>query len=287
MMTNESTSENVLSDEQKQDFIEKGYIVLRGAFDGEEAKAWVNDELRRAGYDPDDASTWTKPYLRLPTVRRESLATFAPAAWAASCELMGGEARVKNRAGIGLFAVNLGEGADRPFEPASPQSPGWHKDGWHFRHFLDSPDQGLLGIPLLTDVLPQGGATFIAEGSVARVARFLADHPEGVLPDGFPVRDLLSAEVIFHEATGAAGDFYLCHPYLLHAVSQNVLRRVRAISNILYELNEPMNFDRADGDYSPVEEAVLHGLGVDRYPFGITGERYRTPDYGPINAKYR
>lgn len=48
-----------------------------------------------------------------------------------------------------------------------------------------------------------------------------------------------------------------------------------------------MTLNRPDGDYSPVESAVLRGLGVDRYDFQPTGERYRTPDYGPINQAYR
>jgi hypothetical protein len=200
---------------------------------------------------------------------------------------MGGEDRVDGRTAISLFALNLTQGADRPFEEPTPASPGWHKDGWHFNHFLDSYEQGLLGIPLMTDVLPRGGATFIAAGSVGPVARYLAQHPEGIPGGGMPTRELLSEEgCTFLEATGEAGDFYLLHPYLLHAVSQNILRRPRAICNVLFELKEPMRFNRPAGDYSPVEAAILRGLGVDRYDFVPTGERFRTPDYGPINPKW-
>jgi NADP-dependent 3-hydroxy acid dehydrogenase YdfG len=43
----------------------------------------------------------------------------------------------------------------------------------------------------------------------------------------------------------------------------------------------------AAAGYSASKAAVLRGLGVDRYPFQPTGERYRTPDYGPINPAYR
>jgi len=115
----------------------------------------------------------------------------------------------------------------------------------------------------------------------------LAAHPEGVHPDDFPPEELLREGITYLEATGTAGDSYLIHPYLLHAVSQNVLQRPRAISNLLFELKAPLQFDRPDGNYSPVETAVLRGLGVDRYPFAPTRERYRTPDYGPINPAYR
>ncbi len=272
---------------QREQFVTQGYIVLRGAFSREDSLAWVHAECAHAGFDLDDPATWTKPYTRIPTERREPLETYAPAAWEAACELMGGAERVAGKAGINLFALNLTEGADRPFDEPSPVSPGWHKDGWHFRHFLDSYDQGLLGIPLMTDVLPHGGATFIAAGSVGPVARYLAQRPEGVLPEDFPVQELLSDGCEFLEATGEAGDFYLLHPYLLHAVSQNVLRRPRAICNVLFELKEPMQFDREEGGYSPVEAAILHGLGVERFAFAPTAPRYRTPDGGPIDPKYR
>ena len=274
-----------LSHDQIEQFLTDGYIVLRGAFDGEASSEWVREECQQAGIDVDDPETWEKPYLRLSTRRSEKIDVFSPVAWEAACELMGGSDRLERVPKIDLFAVNLSQGSERDFEQPTKDSPGWHKDGWHFRHFLDSYEQGLLGIPLLTDVHPQGGATFIAAGSVAPVAQFLAAHPEGVLPNDFPVRDLLSVDVTFLEATGNAGDFYLLHPYLLHAVSQNVLRRPRAISNILYELKSPMQFDREDGAYSPVEAAILRGLAKSEYNFAITGERFRTPNYGPIQPK--
>lgn len=277
----------MLTPKQREQFINEGHIVLKGAFPREDSLHWVREECAQAGYDVDDPQTWRKDYERMELRRREPLETYAPAAWQASCDLMGGADRVKNKPTISLFAMNFKQGADQPFEPPSAQSRGWHKDGWHFLHFLDSCEQGLLGIPLFTDVLPQGGATFIAADSVGVVARYLAAHPEGVGPDDFDTKTLLAECRDFREATGEAGDVYLLHPYLLHAVGQNVLQRPRAITNLCYELNEPMNFHRAGGDYSPVEAAVLRGLGVDHYDFQPTQPRYHTPDYGPINQKYR
>ena len=277
----------MLTPEQREQFLTEGHIVIRGAFPRAEAIAWVREECAHIGYDLDDPSTWEKEYIRIETKRRVTLDEYAPAAWEASCDLMGGRDRVAYQSGIGLFAMNLRQGADKPYRPASAEVGGWHKDGWQFRHFLDSHEQGLLGIPLMTDVLPEGGGTFIAADSVAVVARFLAAHPEGVLPDDFPNQELVSQCHDFREITGEAGDFFLLHPYLLHAVSQNRLRRPRAICNVLYALKEPMQLNRPDGDYSPVEAAILRGLGVDHYDFQPTQPRFCTPDGGPINAAYR
>ena len=60
---------------------------------------------------------------------------------------MGGRDRVKNEPAISLFAMNFKQGADRPYQPPSAASSGWHKDGWHFLHFLDSPGAGVVRHP--------------------------------------------------------------------------------------------------------------------------------------------
>jgi hypothetical protein len=127
---------------------------------------------------------------------------------------------------------------------------------------------------LWSDVEHQGGATFVAAGSVGPVARFLAARPEGVLVKEFPTQDLVAQCTEFVEATGRVGDVFLLHPYMLHAKSQNVLRRPRVITNPPVHLAEPMRFDRPDPkDLSLVERAVLRGLGADRYEFRPTAPR--------------
>jgi hypothetical protein len=51
-------------------------------------------------------------------------------------------------------------------------------------HFLDSPEQGLLVTPLWAPIAPRGGGTYIATDGVDMIAKYLAEHPEGVLPTG-------------------------------------------------------------------------------------------------------
>ena len=57
-----------------------------------------------------------------------------------------------------------------------------------------------------------------------------------------------------------AGDVALIHPFLSHARSENTGPNVRFICNPCYGLHEPMNFDREDGVYSPVELAIKLAL---------------------------
>ena len=126
--------------------------------------------------------------------------------------------------------------------------PGWHKDGDFFRHSLNSPEQGLLVFVNWTDVVHLGGPTYIATDSVSVVANFLAANPEGVLPNEFDFKALVSQCHEFEEATALAGDVFLLHPFMLHAASQNPLRLIRIISNPPVHRKEPMCFKRADGN---------------------------------------
>jgi hypothetical protein len=280
----------ILDDEQVAHFLDRGYVVVHDCFSREAAEEYTSTIWTRLGYDRDDRSTWAEPAIHLPVHREMDIREFAPKAWAAVCDLVGGEDRVAQPYNWGDgFVVNLTQGAERPWSPASPQSPGWHKDGDFFRHFLDSPEQGLLTLVLWSDVRHQGGATFVAADSVGPVARFLARHPEGVLFTEFPFAELAGQCTRFAEATGRIGDVYLLHPYILHAKAQNLLRVPRFITNPPVTLAEPMRFDRADpDDFSLVERAVLRGLGTDRYAFAPAAPREEiVPDRVRRQARMR
>jgi hypothetical protein len=275
----------VLTTEQAEQFVEHGYVAIRGCFSREAAAEYTSSIWTRLGYEPADPSTWDEPSIHMPSHRTIDIRTFAPKAWGAVCDLLGGAERVAPYEWNDAFIVNLREGAQRPWEAASPAAPGWHKDGDFFRHFLDSPEQGLLTLVLWSDVRHQGGATFVAADSVGPVARFLAAHPEGVYPPRipwtgrspepavFPWDELIGQCGEFVEATGEVGDVYLLHPFILHAKAQNVLRVPRYITNPPVHLLEPMRFDHDHP--SLVEQAVLRGLGVERYAFTAAGPRER------------
>jgi hypothetical protein len=264
-----------LTDEQAGQFLERGFVTVRAAFDAADAQRWLDDAWIRFGYDRDDPGSWVEKRVHLSARSHVDARTFAPAACRSAMELTGGEERLLLPWQWGdSFIANLGVGDDRQWQPPSPAVGGWHKDGDFFRHFLDSPEQALLTLVLWTDMLPKGGGTFVAADSVPVVARFLAEHPEGVLPGEFDYAGLIGQCRDFVEMTGQAGDVVLLHPYLLHATSQNVLGVSRIITNPALALREPMNFNRADAeDFSLVEEAVLLALGVDRLDFVPTAPR--------------
>lgn len=274
-------------------FVEHGHVAIKAAFPKEMAdfacaSAWTELEANY-GVDRADPDTWDgvsrgrgrmRGYVRTQgTGARFLLKTHAPRAFAAQADVVGGADRLPN-SGKGLswgdaVVGNLRVPDGPAWQPPAARQPGWHKDGHHFRHFINSPEQGLLTVPIYTDILPQSGGTFIARDSIAPVARLLAQCPAGVHPDGtqagYLIPGLIEQCSDFAELTGEAGDVVLVHPYMLHRVSVNPSNRPRFIANVPVVLAEPMCFDRPSGDaYSLVELAVLRALKVPRLDFKQT-----------------
>ncbi len=279
----------VLTDEQVQSFLDKGYLVVRDCLDMSIANRWIDEAYERLGYDKHNPATWVKDIVWLDHKNQMPVREIAPKAWAAILDVIGGEERLETQVmritsghftsinsliWSDAFIVNFHRGADRPWQPPSPQVSGWHKDGSYFRHFLDSREQALLPIVCWSDMLHQGGATFIAPDSVRVVARYLYERPQGVDPGQIDIQSLINQCSQFEEVTGRAGDVIIMHPFMLHASSQNVLRKPRFMSNPPVVLKEPMNLNRDNPeDFSLLERATLHYLGLERLDFRPTAPR--------------
>jgi hypothetical protein len=282
-----------LTDEEVEHFIAKGYVVLRGCFDAAFAEKWKARAWADLGLSPTDPAGWDAEAAVVHCEPQNSIPVgkLAPRAWAAIQQLCGGAVRVPEPVWCDKFIINFGMGKAEPWrspaELAAAGSGGWHADGWHFKHFLDSPEQALLSVVLWSDMPTRHGGTYIAPESVGHIARYLAEHPEGCGDGGTPMPD--SKEIIsqcteFVEITGAIGDVVLHHPFMLHTSSQNPSGVPRFITNPVSALKEPMRFDRADGGYSPVELAVLRHLGCASFEFAALTERAGRPA-PPIAAR--
>jgi hypothetical protein len=263
-----------LSDAEIEHFLSHGYVVINDCFRRELVREWADKALARLGAIHDDPTNCSVERIHMPSMMEVQIAEFAPKLWQSICDLLGGKGRVQDALMWDAFIINVSEGAGRPWQGPSSEVRGWHKDGDHFRHFLDSPEQGLQVLAVWTDIQPRGGGTFVACDSVSVVARFLAAHPEGLLPEEFNFRQLICQCHEFVELTAKAGQAVLLHPFVLHSSSQNHLGTPRIITNTPIKLREPMVFDRHNqGDFSPVELAILRGLGTLRYSFRPTAER--------------
>lgn len=269
-----------LAEAEKEHFLTHGYIHLTNCFTKEQAAEKTKDVWTRLDMYPDGKSTWTRAQINMPSHWNFDAATFAPKAWAAICELCGGEDRLTehSREWRDSFIVNLG----------TPESEGklvppkklvrWHVDGDFFVHYLDSPEQALLVVSLFTDTEPNAGETMICPEAISKIAKFLYDYPEGVSPYMTTKKEPNFSVVDFHhvvsrynelvqdcedfvEVTGNIGDVYLLHPLMMHSASHNTLRNMRIITNPLVSLKEPHCFDRSDEKYSLVEKKTMQSVG--------------------------
>lgn len=282
---------------------------MKNAIDRRLCERWVATAFEQLEFEPADPSTWTTPYAWNPGGETAVAHEIAPRVWAAIEQLVGGRDRIEEKpAGpydasgaiwSSSLAGNFGTEHDRREGVRGWHAPtardeqtgvplgGWHLDGGQFRHFLDSPELGLLSIVFWSDVHPRSGGTFVALDSISVVAKFLAQHPEGIHPDsvqgnGYLIPLLINDCKDMVELTGDAGDVCLMHPFVLHRISGNPSGRARFISNPGVRLREPMNLNRSDTkQFSPVEQAVLAGLGVDRFDFQPARSRLAVPFGGP------
>jgi hypothetical protein len=273
-----------LSEQQREQFLQDGVLTLRRAFDPQLAQRWREDGLSRlredpsrwvrgyadklardpscslAKFSPDDPATWTWP--RIDLLGPESLVVeeFAPDAWAAICDLLGGPQRIANRSWGQYLILNLCDGSPYGADQPTPHAPSWHIDDPNPVTRLDRIRNGLVCIALFDRLLPSSGNTWLALDSVPLVARELAAHPEGVDFVNERGRAITGRCARFHEVTGEAGDIFLLHPLMMHSASRNRSGRIRWMANPMVYLEQPLNPFRPTAELSLVELAIVRAI---------------------------
>jgi len=230
-------------------FIQDGYVILRGAFAESLAAAGREFIWQKLEVSSDKPSEWTEKIIHIQE--------------AFSCPPFDGivNARIRTAVdeltGVNRAYVHEYFGWWPVLFPGFPGPGGWHVDGSNFHHRLRSNEQGLVTLYLFSDIDPGDGGTAIARGSHHDVARILA----AAEPDGLAIDELIERlpevsprQVV--EVSGKAGDVAFLHPFLIHGFSANDGSKVRFACNPQYPLKKAMNLDRDDGDYSPVEAAI-------------------------------
>ena len=245
-----------------QRFITDGYLKVDAAFPrtlADECRAIL---WRDTGCDPNDRRTWTRPVVRLGDYAEEPFreAANTPKLHAAFDQLVGC-GRWLPRMSLGTFPVRFPH-------PQDPGDAGWHAeasfygDDGSMRLNVVSRGRALLMLFLFNDVGADDAPTRIRVGSHLQVPRLL--EPAG--DAGMTFIELAAKlgpegndRVVF--ATGAAGDVYLCHPFLVHAAQPHHGSQPRFMAQPPLYPAEPLRIHRADGAYSPVEVAIRRGLG--------------------------
>ncbi|MQY24512.1 phytanoyl-CoA dioxygenase family protein [Nocardia aurantia] len=257
----------MLTDSQIEAFVTDGYVRVERAFPRAVADAGREILWRATGFDPHEPATWTVPVVRLADHAEEPFrhAVTAPALTEAFDQLVG--------PGRWIPRNSLGSWPIRFPSAESPGDDGWHIDAsfpgsgdpgdyFRWRITVTSTGRALLMLFLFSDVGPDDAPTRIRIGSHLRMAKALEPHGLpgaemiGLLDDYAATADLPETA-----ATGAAGDVYLCHPFLVHAAQPHRGRRPKFMAQPPLGLRDPCVLDRADGAYTPLERAIRLGLG--------------------------
>ncbi|MGH3614904.1 MAG: phytanoyl-CoA dioxygenase family protein [Pseudonocardia sp.] len=254
-----------LTDVEVVRFVAEGFVRLPGAFPREVADAGRALLCAATGCDPDDPTTWTRPVVRLPGFGDEPFraAVNTPRLHAAFDRLVGA-GRWVPRSGLGTFPIRFPH-------PDDPGDDGWHVEGSYpdpatggYRLNLRSRGRALLMLFLFSDVGVDEAPTRIRVGSHLDVPPLLAPTGEdGAEFFAFARRMVpASAGRPVVTATGAAGDVYLCHPFLVHAAQRHRGSRPKFMAQPPLEPVAELDLDRVDP--SPVERACCAdwaGLG--------------------------
>ena len=245
-----------------------GYVVVRGAFGKETADAcreMIWDVLAGRGISPDDRATWAPPLVRINCPDGEPFATagLSPRLAAAYDQLIG-TGRWRPRAGVGGTVPVRFPSEDYPGEVGYHiEGSYWGGDGWWAN--VRSRDRGLLALFLFSDVGPDDAPTRLIAGSHLFVPPVLAPAGE----DGMPGNDVsagLQPSVLCRraaEATGRAGDVYLCHPFIVHTATwphRGTTARMMAQPGVTV----PGGFTLDGSDPSLVARAIVQGLATAR-----------------------
>jgi Phytanoyl-CoA dioxygenase (PhyH) len=259
----------VLTRPQIEQFVADGYVALRGAVPRDvvhECQDVVWRHLSSRGIERDDRSTWMQPVVRLNTPEGGPfiVAGTSRVLWETYDQLLGENTWWKRQGVGGTIPVRFPSEKD-------PGDAGWHVDG-----SFDGPDgeywvnarskmRGLLVLFLLTDVDELSAPTRIIQGSHLDVPRVLTPAGDagmkfsGVVPR-LP-RSTFRRQTV--SAVGAAGDVYVCHPFLVHAATwPHRGAQPRMIAQPGVGILQPFALSESAGDAElcPVEAAIVRGL---------------------------
>lgn len=246
-------------------FVADGFVKLDRAVPPDVVDRCVDLLWAEAGVDRDDPSTWTRPVIWVGGMSQEPFvqAVNAPVLHDAFDALVG-PGRWAARHSIGSFPLRFPH-------PVEPDDAGWHIEGSYEVPGVDgywtnvhSRGRVLLMLFLFTEIDEDDAPTRIRVGSHRDVPPVLLAYGDRGAPGRVlgPLVDAASAHRPVVLATGAPGDVYVCHPFLVHAAQPNHGRRPRFLGQPALLPPEPFAdrpFDRTVAG-SPVARTIRDAL---------------------------
>jgi hypothetical protein len=245
-------------------FVRDGFIRIEGAFSREAAVECSRQIAARGRIDLADPSTWTQPVVRIVGAGDPVFADVinTPKLHAAYDDVVG-PGRWVPRNNVGLVVVRFPHAED-------PGDAGWHIEasyaaGSEQRVNVFSRDRALLLLLLLSDVGEDDAPTRVRVGSHLLVPPQLREAGSAGMSSFGVATDTAEMEACpVAMVTGHAGDVYLCHPFLVHSATwPHRGTTPRFMAQPALSPSRPFEYERATGQYSPVEGAIRVGLGLE------------------------
>ncbi len=251
-----------ISFQDEANFLRDGYVVVREVFSPDIAQKYCKLTWQYLNEDPVNPSF---SFLQNPqleqVIETGPIAGLITPRLTAAVDQLVGKGRWWTKQGCGWVTVRVPKGDDVVW--SAPQA-GWHVDGIHFHHVLDSLEQALVGIEMLTPSRRHGGATVVRRGSHLAIAAAL--HRAGKPGLSYVQMRELAQSLDHHdvvEVQGDTGDVLLMHPHLVHARSPNCSAAYRLAANRCFALHKPKSIHTpVAGSFSLVEQAIRLAIGL-------------------------
>lgn len=254
-----------LTESQLSSFIDEGFVRLDNAFPAALADDCRAILWKASQCDPNSPDTWVQPVIRVGEIGLEPFKKAANTTLLLNAfDQLAGKGNWIPRSTLGSFPIRF------PSREKAVDT-GWHVDasfpGANANDYLEwriniySKGRALLMLFLFSDVGEHDAPTRIRVGSHLDVARLL--EPEG--DSGLSFIELAHQldvtknrkEIV---ATGRAGTVYLCHPFIAHAAQDHKGTVPKFMAQPPLLTAQDFSLHRVDGNFCPVEAAILKGL---------------------------
>jgi hypothetical protein len=220
----------ILSNEQKQQFINDGYVVVRGLLPPDLVERTRDDVLRDMGLELTNAATWDQSKATGWAQGPLTKGCRTPAVEQVAAELAGpdqipGVSYHYGKRLVGLEPYEEGYipvlSFPKPGEAGQIVPTGFHIDGY-MGTYLWPNLISLVMLAYLTDTAEDGGATLVRPGSHRQIFEYGLRHGLHEL-HGYPELPYAGAVPI----AGKAGDVIFFHYLLVHSGSENRSGHIR------------------------------------------------------------
>lgn len=258
---------NLLSSDQREQFVRDGYVVVSGLIPEKIVAATRDNICKGMNISLTDKATWPENTHGLGDTVVQYTEPCRTAAMDDAAEELVGDLLLREMCISSILDLQGKPPYVKGFIPvlAFPRdddknsdprdhTAGYHVDGIHFVTLW--PDKiTLVALAYLTDTQPFGGATVVSPGSHRKIFEYWAQRGELPTPDNIMGEGIDFAPPVF--VAGKAGDVIFMHHLMVHCGSTNFDDHVRLAINANFTSDSTKQYQPKSGppqnDWTPLD----------------------------------